>query len=213
MDASKKSPLHLVQAFEPAAGIVLGQAEIDGKSNEATAIPALLEILDPVGRTAAADAMRSPRETSARVVEKDGDRVLPTNGSQGTIHEEVHLQYSDPEAQKEMLSCRHVDGGYGRVETRVATVSHDVGWLQDRHDWPGLKASGKIDVVRELKGGSGYAELPALTCYNEGGAVTGVRLPHRKRERRRATPETRGKPRTVQGRTVTKTGSGKPVGF
>ena len=64
-------------------------------------------------------------------MEKDGDRVLPTNGSQGTIHEEVQLQYSDPEAQKEMLSCRYVDGGHGRVETRVATVSHDVGGPQD----------------------------------------------------------------------------------
>ena len=50
------------------------------------------------------------------------------------------------------LEYRHVDGGHGRIETRVATVSHDVGWLQDRHDWPGLKAIGRIEAVRELKG-------------------------------------------------------------
>ena len=73
--------------------------------------------------------MHSPRETSARTVEKGGDCILPAKGSQGTLHEDVEVWFSDPEAQKEMLSCRHVDGGH--VETRVATVSHDVVWLQD----------------------------------------------------------------------------------
>ena len=212
MDASKKSPLHLVQAFEPRAGLVLGQVEVDGKSNEITAIPALMEMLDLAGRTAAADAMHSQCETSARIVEKGGDCVLSAKGSQGTLHEDVQVWFSDPEVPNEMASRQHVDGGHGRVETSVTTVSHDVGWLQDRHDWPGLKASGKIDVVRELKGRSGYAELPALTCYSEGGVVTGVRLSRWNRERRWAPPETRVKPRTVQGQTVTKTGSGKPVG-
>ena len=58
--------------------------------------------------------MHSPRETSARTVEKGGDCILPAKGSQGTLHEDVEVWFSDPEAQKEMLSCRH--------------------------DWPGLKA-------------------------------------------------------------------------
>ena len=128
MDAKKKSALHPVQAFEPRAGLVLGQAEVDGKSNETAAVPALPD-LD--GRTAAADAMHTQRETSARIVEKGGDCVLPAKGDQGTLHEDVQVRFSDPEAQKEMLECRHVGGGHGRVETRVATVSHDVGWLQD----------------------------------------------------------------------------------
>ena len=158
MDAKKKSALHLVQAFEPGAGIVLGQAEVDGKSNETAAIPALLEMLDLAGLTAAADAMHCQRETSARVVEKGGDCVLPAKGNQGTLHEDVELWFSDPEAQKEMLEYRHVDGGHGRVET----VSHDVGWLQDRHDWPGLKAIGRIEAVRELKD---KAERAVRTCF------------------------------------------------
>ena len=151
MDAKKKSALHLVQAFEPGAGIVLGQVKVDGKSNEITAIPALLEMLDLAGLTVTADAMHCQRETSARVVEKGGDYVLPAKGNQGTLHEDIQVWFSDPEAQKEMLEYQHVDGGHGRVETRVATVSHDVGWLQDRHDWPGLKAIGRIEAVRELK--------------------------------------------------------------
>ena len=151
LDASKRSALHLVQAFEPGSGLVLGQAEVDGKSNETAAIPGLLEILDLFGRTAA-DAMHTRREASARIVEKGGDYVFPVKRNQKSLHEDVLVWFANPEARKEMLSCRHVGGGHGRVETRIATVSHDVGWLRDRHDWPGLKAVGRIEAVRELKG-------------------------------------------------------------
>ncbi len=152
LDASSKSALHLVQAFEPGAGLVLGQIKVDGKSNEITALPALLEILDLNGRTVTADAMHTQREASALIVEKGGNYVLPVKRNQKSLHEDVRDWFDDPEARKEMLSCQHVDGGHGRIETRVATVSHDVGWLQDLHGWPGLKAVGRIEAVRERKG-------------------------------------------------------------
>ena len=73
-------------------------------------------------------------------------------GNQKTLQEDVQLRFSDPEARKEMLEYRHVGGGHGRVETRIATVSHDAGWLRDRHGWPGLKAVGRIEAIRERKG-------------------------------------------------------------
>ena len=146
MDASKRSALHLVQAFEPGADLVLGQMKVDGKSNETAAVPDLQEILDLVGRTAAADAMHTRREASARIAEKGDDYVLPIKRNQKSLHEDVQVWFADPEARKEMLSCRHVGGG--RVETRVATVSHDVGWLRNRHGWP----VGRIEEVRERKG-------------------------------------------------------------
>ena len=96
--------------------------------------------------------MHTRREVSAQIVEKGGDYVLPAEGNQKTPHEDVQVWFSDPEAKKEMLSYQHVDGGHGRIETRIATVSHDAGWLQDRHDWPGLKAVGRIEAIRERKG-------------------------------------------------------------
>ena len=96
--------------------------------------------------------MHTQREASARVVEKGGDCVLPAERNQKSLHEDVQVWFSDPVAQKEMLSCQDVDAGHGRIETRVAPVSHDVGWLRDRHGWPGLKAVGRIEAVRERKG-------------------------------------------------------------
>ena len=96
--------------------------------------------------------MHTQREVSAQVVGKGGDCVLPAEGNQKTLRKDVRDPFADPEAQKEMLSYQHVEGGHGRVETRVSTVSNDVGWLQDLHGWPGLKAIGKIEAVRERKG-------------------------------------------------------------
>ena len=96
--------------------------------------------------------MHTQREVSAQIVEKGGDCVLPAEGNQKTLQEDVQVWLSDPEAKKKMHSCRHIGGGHGRVETRVATVSHEVGRLQDRHGWPGLKAVGRIEAIRELKG-------------------------------------------------------------
>ena len=82
MDAAKRSPLHLVQAFEPGAGLVLGQVKVDGKSNEITAIPILLEILDLMGRTVTADAMHTRRSVSEQIIGKGGDYVLPAERNQ-----------------------------------------------------------------------------------------------------------------------------------
>ena len=154
-DASERTALHLVQAFAPGAGLVLGQAEVDGKSNETTAIPSLLEILDLVGRTVTADAMHTRREVSAQIVEKGGDYVLPVKRNQKSLHEDIQVRFSDAEAVKKMLVLPDVDGGHGRIEERIATVSHDVGWLQERHGWPGLKAIGMIETFRERKERSG----------------------------------------------------------
>ena len=154
-DASERTALHLVQAFAPGAGLVLGQAEVDGKSNETTAIPSLLEILDLVGRTVTADAMHTRREVSAQIVEKGGDYVLPVKRNQKSLHEDIQVRFSDAEAVKKMLVLPDVGGGHGCIEERIATVSHDVGWLQERHGWPGLKAIGMIETVRERKERSG----------------------------------------------------------
>ena len=187
MDAKKKSALHPVQAFEPRAGLVLGQAEVDGKSNETAAIPALPELPDLDGRTAA-DAMHCQRETSARIVEKGGDCVLPAKGNQGTLHEDVQVRFSDPEARKEMLACRHVGGGHGRVETRVETVSHDVGW-------PGLKAVGRIEAVRELKGRTEQAVRHCIMSAE----ISPERLPELTRNRWRIENCLRWVPDVVMG--------------
>ena len=83
VSASQRSPLHPVQAFASHSRLVLGQVTVDGKSNEITAMPALLDLLDPEGATVTADAMHTQRSTAQAVVDRGGDCVLALKGNQG----------------------------------------------------------------------------------------------------------------------------------
>ena len=152
MRAGETSPLHMAGALLTEAGIVVGQTAVEGKSNEIPAMAALLELLDIEGALVTADAMHAQRHTAELIIGKGGDYVLALKANQGSLHKDAKEWLEDPEAAKEMLSCQHVDGGHGRIETRTATVSHDIGWLRDDHRWPGLEGVGKIEAVRETKG-------------------------------------------------------------
>jgi predicted transposase YbfD/YdcC len=150
--ASGKSPLHLVQAFAAEAGLVLGQVAVDEKSNEITAIPELLTLLDVKDRIITADAMHTQRATSEAVCARGGDYVLALKGNQGTLFEDAKLYLDDPALTYNCQSFQSVDADHGRIETRSAVISDNIDWLQERHDWPGLGAIGKVTYMRETDG-------------------------------------------------------------
>ena len=141
--ASKRSPLHMVSAWASDAQLVLGQVATDAKSNEITAIPALLDLLALKGKVVTIDAMGTQREIAEKIVGKGADYVLALKGNQGTLHSDAKLFMNDPARALNGPLSRTVDADHGRIETRVATVSTDVGRLA-HHRWPGLKALGKI---------------------------------------------------------------------
>ena len=135
-DAAARSPVHLVQAFAARARLVLGQVKVDGKSNEIAAMPKLLEMLALKGRIVTADAMHTHRATAEAVTAGGGDYVLALKGNQGRLHGDVQLYLDDPVRADKLQSCQQVDGDHGRIETRRATVCHEIAWLQEDHDWP-----------------------------------------------------------------------------
>ncbi len=149
---SNRSPLHVVNAFAVGARLTLGQVRVDGKSNEITAMPALLEPLDVKGMTVTADAMHTQRATAEAVTARGGDCVLALKGSQETLHDDVRLHMADPENAGKTKRFNDVDKGHGRIEIREAAVCHDVGTLQDLHHRPGLQAVGRVTATRETKG-------------------------------------------------------------
>ena len=152
--AASRSPLHLVQAFASEARLVLGQVRVEDKSNEIAAVPTLLEMLALKGRVVTADAMHTQRQTARAVTAAGGDYVLALKGNQGALHEDVKLYLDDPAQDENCLSHQDVDGSHGRIETRTASVAHDIDWLQGRHRWPGLAAIGKVVAMRETKAGT-----------------------------------------------------------
>ena len=92
------------------------------------------------------------------MIDQGGDYALALKGNQGSLHDDVQLFLDDttaPVAQVTQVSKRH-----GHIETRIASVSANVAWLQEWHDWPGLPAVGKVTATRRQKG-----DVSEETCY------------------------------------------------
>lgn len=146
--ASGKSALHMVSAWGCEQRLVLAQIATDAKSNEITAVPALLKMLSLKGAIVTTDALNCQRVIARQIVDQGGDYALALKGNQGTLHEDV-VRFLDDPASQVTTSERVVDADHGRIETRTATVSTDIGWLQEDHRWPGLQAIGKVDRIRQ----------------------------------------------------------------
>lgn len=149
-----KDALHTVTAFAARERLVLAQVKTDAKSNEITAIPALLDLLSIKGAVVTIDAMGCQREIARKIIDKGADYILALKGNQPALQDDIELfvkeQKSVNFAQAKISTCQTIDADHGRIETRHATLIHDVGWLQDRHDWPALKAVIVIDSTREI---------------------------------------------------------------
>ncbi len=151
-DATDRPPLHLVHAFATGTKVVLAQAKVDGTSNEITALPALLDLLDIQGRTVTLDAMQTQRETARALTDTGGAYICALKGNQKTLYEDVKLFLDDPDqASPITVSNPDVDTGHGRIETRTASVCHDIDWLHE-HDGPALAAIGSVTAQRETRG-------------------------------------------------------------
>jgi predicted transposase YbfD/YdcC len=151
--AAGASPLHLVSAWAAEERLVLGQVKVAAEGNEITAVPALLRLLDLAGTTVTVDAMHCQRATAQTIIERGGDYLMAVKGNQPALHDDIRLLMDDPQAPADDAD-ETVDGDHGRIETRRAEVLHDVGWLAEAHDWPGLAAVGRILATREIDGRS-----------------------------------------------------------
>lgn len=151
-NANRKDALMMVQAFAVDARVVLGQIAVREKSNEITAMPALLDLLDLKGRIVTADAMHTQRKTAKTIKEKGGDWLMVLKGNQGALLEDVRLFMNDPDKTEKIASFQTSDANHGRIETRTAQLCTDIDWLNQRHDWPDLKAIATITATRECGG-------------------------------------------------------------
>jgi predicted transposase YbfD/YdcC len=149
-----KAPIHMISAFAARQRLVLGQIKVAEKSNEIVAIPRLLEMLAIEGAIVTIDAMGCQRDIAQTILDKKADYVLALKGNQGTLRQDVELFAAEQKAGgfKDTKISHHesLDGNHGRIETRTTTVIHDVGWLQERHRWPGLKAVVMVESTREI---------------------------------------------------------------
>jgi predicted transposase YbfD/YdcC len=135
---------------------VLGQVKVGEKTNEITAIPRLLDMIDVAGAVVTIDAMGCQREIATKILEKNANYLLALKGNQSRLHDDVRMFVDEQKklGYADTTASRHetLDGDHGRIETRVCTVVHDVDWLVERHEWPGLKGIVVVDSTVETGG-------------------------------------------------------------
>jgi predicted transposase YbfD/YdcC len=149
-----KLPIYMVSAFAARQRLVLGQVKVAEKSNEIVAIPKLLAMMAIEGAIVTIDAIGCQRSIAQQIVDAKADYVLALKGNQTTLREDVELFVTEQKANgfKDSKVSRHetVDGDHGRIETRTYTAIHEVVWLQERHQWPSLKAVIMVESTREI---------------------------------------------------------------
>ena len=136
-------PVHLISAFVSEAQLVLGQTAVDVKSDEITAIPTLLELMDIQGVTVTIDAMGCQKAIAKRIVDGGADYALALKDNHPTLHEDVAL-WLDSEINAGRLPVLEdeIEKDHGRIEKRRYWLSNQINWLDNRGDWASLNAVG-----------------------------------------------------------------------
>ena len=166
--------LHLVSAWATQANVSLGQVAVDGKSNEITAIPKLLELLDLQGALVTIDAIGCQKAIAKKIVAGGGDYVLVVKGNQerllDDIQETVAAALDNELPAGTVRQFTTVDRDHGRREERSCVMIQHVAGIRDRLLWPGLTTVGMCRRERTVDG-----RTSTEVCYFIGSRRMGAR--------------------------------------
>jgi predicted transposase YbfD/YdcC len=158
---------YIVSAWAQENSLVLGQLKVEDKSNEITAVPELLRVLELSGCIVTLDAMGCQKNIAKEIKEADADYVLALKGNHQTVHQEVQQFLDDavaeqktwrpqdakpPVAAAKLAVYEAVEKDHGRLETRRYYQSDQIRWFADLHCWEGLQSMGLVESIREIKG-------------------------------------------------------------
>jgi predicted transposase YbfD/YdcC len=159
------SPKYVVSAWAESNNLVLGQLKVNEKSNEITAVPELLRVLELAGCIVTIDAMGCQKKIAREVIEADADYVLALKGNQEKVHEEVKSFLDStleekrkqrpkgavvPEEAQAMQTHQTVEKDHGRLEIRTYYQSDRLDWFEDLGKWEGLRSVGMVESSREI---------------------------------------------------------------
>jgi len=153
----KLGAIHMVSAWANQAGMSLGQIKTEAKSNEITAIPMLLELLEIKGCVVTIDALGCQTSIAEKIIEKQADYVLAVKDNQKHLHEAV-IDYfdvaltADQLALSQMAMSETINAGHGRIEVRRCYLSTCLDTLPDSSRWKGLKSIAMVESERTVDG-------------------------------------------------------------
>lgn len=143
-----KSAIHMVSAWASENNLVLGQIKVDEKSNEITAIPKLLDILDIEYAVITIDAMGCQKEIAETIIDNNADYILAVKENQASLLENIQDEFL---FSKQLTKNTSIDGDHGRIETRVCSVITDFQHVAKDGEWKNLNAVIRIESTREFK--------------------------------------------------------------
>ena len=138
---NEQRAIHMVSAWANEHKLVLGQIKTAEKSNEITAVPQLLDLIDVQGCVITADAMSCQKEISRKITEKNADYVIALKGNQESLNEDVRLYF---EEFKGVQTTATKEKGHGRIETREYFLETKIDWLYQKSEWGNLNAIGMV---------------------------------------------------------------------
>jgi predicted transposase YbfD/YdcC len=149
-------PLHIVSAWATQCQLSLGQVAVDEKSNEITAIPRLLELLDVHGALVTIDALGCQKEIAAKVVEGGGDYVLMVKDNQPHLLEDIQeclsKELDRADAAQPVDTYTTTERGHGRQERRTYVVLKQPQGIRNQEAWTNLRVVGMCVREREVAG-------------------------------------------------------------
>ena len=168
--ATGQAAIHLVSAWATGSGLALGQVKVDSKSNEITAIPALLKLLDITGCVITTDAMGCQKAVAKQIIAKGGEYVLALKGNQSNLHEDVKLFFEDARAH----TFYHKDAERRVAHRYYETTEKDHGRIETRRCW--LVSTGALDFLRGQEGWAGLKSIGAVESERRVASSVGERV-------------------------------------
>jgi predicted transposase YbfD/YdcC len=151
-----KSGLHLVTAWCVQENLVLAQQAVDEKSNEITAVPELLKMLDIRGAVVTVDALNTQTQIAEQVVKGGADYVMAVKENHPTLCDTIQRNLDEMILEKfegvEHVYHETTDGGHGRIDTRRVWATDQIQWLGRRGEWKNLKSVIVVESIRRLLG-------------------------------------------------------------
>lgn len=157
--ASDQKPLHILNAWAVNAGVALGQVKVSEKTNEITAVPDLLDLLDIRHATIVVDALNTQKNIAKKIIAAEADYALPVKGNHKLLEEDIECEFDTHAIDKldKRVFLETVEKEHGRIETRKYSLLGAAS-LDQAGEWAGLKNIGKV-VSEVLRDGKATSEI------------------------------------------------------
>lgn len=173
-------PVHLLNAWVVENQLVLAQVATEEKSNEITAIPKLLDLLQLKEATVSLDAMGCQKKIAKEIVDRGGNYLMGLKGNQGHLKDSVEHFFKEAMKEEfrgiEYSEHQETDKGHGRIERRTVWTTDDIDWFDERTLWKGLQSIVMVKRERTIKEETSIEFSYYITSHDSDASLVGGRI-------------------------------------